>query len=65
MGIDHDLSVHAACADVGSIGEGRERRGGMGCGIHGTNRRGVSVLYYAHKTEITVCTMWLWLEIYG
>jgi len=30
MGIDHDLSVHAACADVGSIGEGRERRGGNG-----------------------------------
>ena len=34
MGIDRDLSVHTACVDVGSIGEGRERRGGMGCGIH-------------------------------
>ena len=42
MGMDGNLSVHAACTNVGSIGEGRERRGGMGCGIYGTNRRGVS-----------------------
>jgi hypothetical protein len=42
MGIDRNLSVHAACTDVGSIGEGRERSGGMGCGIYGTNQRGVS-----------------------